>query len=162
MLFFCKTPIEGEEKTESTWDMYNYGKYINQFLPNTIKAILQYERINKKICRQKMSIMFNEICIICIYIYIYIYSWPTMVDSHPNSPCSIATKPRCKGGHYYWPWITPLTLDLYLIMLSVKQGGIKHHFLSPRYDLGLNPDNGIPNLKKYPSNQSNLLIMSKI
>ena len=28
-----------------------------------IKAIWQYERINKKICRQKMSIIFNEICI---------------------------------------------------------------------------------------------------
>ena len=48
-----------------------------------IKAIRQYEWINKKIYRQKMSIMFNEICIneemlpkytyIYIYIYIYIY-----------------------------------------------------------------------------------------
>ena len=38
--------------------IYNYGKYINQFLLNTIKSIQQYERINKKIC-----MMFNEICI---------------------------------------------------------------------------------------------------
>ena len=36
-----------------------------------IKAIRQYEQIQKKICRQKMSIMFNEICI-DIYIYIYV------------------------------------------------------------------------------------------
>ena len=57
-----------QSRAESTWDIYNYGQYINQFPPNTIKAIQQYERINKKICRQKMSIMFNE-----IYIYIYIY-----------------------------------------------------------------------------------------
>ena len=43
-------------------------------LIRSIKAIRQYERISKKICRQKMSIMFNEICInIHIYIYIYIY-----------------------------------------------------------------------------------------
>ena len=48
----------------------NYGNYINQFSPNTINPIWQYERINKKICRQKMFIIFNEIC---IYIYIYIY-----------------------------------------------------------------------------------------
>ena len=34
---------------ESTWDISNYGKYINQFSPNTIKAILLYERIKKKI-----------------------------------------------------------------------------------------------------------------
>ena len=61
-----------QSRTESTWDIYNYEKYINQFPPNTIKAIRQYERINQKICRQKMSIMFNEICV-CIYIYIYIY-----------------------------------------------------------------------------------------
>ena len=61
-----------QSRAESTRDIYNYGKYINQFPPKTIKAIRQYERINKKICRLKMSIMFNEICIY-IYIYIYIY-----------------------------------------------------------------------------------------
>ena len=65
---------------ESTRDTYNYGQYIDQFPPNTIKAIRQYERIQKKICRQKISIIFNEICIyiyiyicVCVYIYIYIY-----------------------------------------------------------------------------------------
>ena len=56
---------------ESTRDTYNYGQYINQFPPNTIKVIREFERIQKKICRHKMSIMFNEIC---IYIYIYIYT----------------------------------------------------------------------------------------
>ena len=40
-------------------------------LCNTIKVIREFERIQKKICRHKMSIMFNELC---IYIYIYIYS----------------------------------------------------------------------------------------
>ena len=66
-------------RAESTWEINNYGKYINQFLRNIIKSIRQYERINKKIFRQKISIMFNEICIIYIYIYthththIYIY-----------------------------------------------------------------------------------------
>ena len=48
---------------KSTWEINNYGKYINQFSPNTIKSIRQYERINKKICRQKISIIFKEICI---------------------------------------------------------------------------------------------------
>ena len=42
---------------------YNYGQYLNQFPPNTIKVIREFERIQKKICRHKMSIMFNEICI---------------------------------------------------------------------------------------------------
>ena len=52
-----------QSRTESTRDTYNYGQYINQFPPNTIKIIQEFERIQKKICRQKMSIMFNEICI---------------------------------------------------------------------------------------------------
>ena len=60
-----------KSRTESTWEINNYGKYINDFLPNTIKSIRQYEMINKKICTQKMSIIFNEIF---MYIYIYISS----------------------------------------------------------------------------------------
>ena len=31
-------------------------------------------------------------------------------------------------GHNSIPWIVPLTLDPYLIMLSANQGGIKNHF----------------------------------
>ena len=68
-----------QNRAESTRDTYNYGQYLNQLPPNTIKAIWQYKRIQKKIFRQKMSIMFNEICINeemlpkYTYIYIYIY-----------------------------------------------------------------------------------------
>ena len=49
-----------------------YGQYINQFPLNTIKVIREFERIQKKICRHKMSIMFNEICVyiyICVCVY---------------------------------------------------------------------------------------------
>ena len=53
----------GQSRTESTWKINNHGKYIKPFPPNTIKSIWQYERINKKICRQKMSIIFKEIYI---------------------------------------------------------------------------------------------------
>ena len=31
-------------------------------------------------------------------------------------------------GRYSFPLIAPLTIDSYLTMLSVKQGGIKYHF----------------------------------
>ena len=66
-----------QSRAESTRDTCNYGQYINQFPQNTIKVIREFERIQKKICRHKMSIMFNEICIneemLPIYIYIYIY-----------------------------------------------------------------------------------------
>ena len=86
-----------QSRAESIRDTYNYGQYINQFPPNTIKVIREFERIQEKICTHKMSIMFNGICIneemlpkyahthihthththththIYIYIYIYIY-----------------------------------------------------------------------------------------
>ena len=43
-----------------------------------------------------------------------------------------------------FPGMLPFTLDMYLILLSVKQGGIKYHFLKFLVwrELGLNP--GIP------------------
>ena len=59
-----------QSRAESTRDTYNYGQYINQFPPNTIKVIWEFERIQKKIYRHKRSIMFNEICI-SMYIYIF-------------------------------------------------------------------------------------------
>ena len=56
---------------------------IHKSIPqNTIKVIREFKRIQKKICRHKMSIMFNE-----IYIYIIIiimsrrqhgYPWPSL------------------------------------------------------------------------------------
>ena len=56
-----------------------YVLSINQFPPNTIKVIWEFERIRKKICRHKMSIMFKEICIneemLPKYTYIYIYTY---------------------------------------------------------------------------------------
>ena len=51
-----------------------------------------------------------------------------------EAPFSIATTPRCRGGCYFFPWIAPLTFDLYLIMLNAKQRGIKYHFLNLWYD----------------------------
>ena len=58
----------------------------------------------------------------------------TIVEGNPKAPFSIATTPRCRGGRYSFPGWLYFTLDLHLIMLSVKQGGIKYHFLSLWYD----------------------------
>ena len=32
----------------------------------------------------------------------------TVVEGDPKAPFSIATTPRCRGGHYSFPWIGPL------------------------------------------------------
>ena len=38
------------------------------------------------------------------------------------------------SGYYFFPGLLHDILDVYLIMLSVKKGGIKYHFLSLWYD----------------------------
>ena len=37
-----------QSRAESTRGTYNYGQYLNQFPPNTIKVIREFERIQKK------------------------------------------------------------------------------------------------------------------
>ena len=52
-----------QSRAESTRDTYNYGQYINQFPPNTIKVIREFERIQKKICDIK--------CLLCLMKFAY-------------------------------------------------------------------------------------------
>ena len=70
-----------------------------------------------------------------ILIHISKVKLATIVEGNPKAPFSIATTPRCRGGRYSFPGLLYFTLDPYLIMLSVKQGGIKYHFLSLWYDV---------------------------
>ena len=67
-------------------------------------------------------------------VYISKVKLATIVEGDPKAPFSIATTPMCRGGRYSFPGLLYFTLDPYLIMLSVKQGGIKYHFLSLWYD----------------------------
>ena len=60
--------------------------------------------------------------------YNYEASWVTLVKGNPNAPFSIATIPICGRGCFYFPWVALLTLDPYLIILGVNQGGIKYLF----------------------------------
>ena len=72
-------------------------------------------------------------------INIYISS-PTVVKGDTKAPFSSATTLTYWRGRYSFPRIAQLTLDPYLIMLSVKQGGIKYHFwVFAWLDMGLNP-----------------------
>ena len=86
-----------------------YGKFISQFQLDIIMSIRWLDRIKIKICRQKKSILFTQICLnIYIYIYIYIYKLATFVESDPKAPFSIATTLRCRGGRYSSLWAVPL------------------------------------------------------
>ena len=52
----------------------------------------------------------------------------TVVKGNPKALFSIATRPRCREGYYGFPGLLHFILVTYLILLSVKQGGIKYHF----------------------------------
>ena len=129
-----------QSRAESTRDTYNYGQYINQFPPNTIKVIREFERIQKKICRHKMSIMFNEIC---IYIYIYIHTqglWNRCIflfkKSKINSFFTIFFH-ECKLS-VVWNWFVPkisLIPQKYLFCNHLKSWPIKQN--APGLNRGL-------------------------
>ena len=58
----------------------------------------------------------------------------TLVEGDTKVPFSIATLSRCKGGSYSFRGLLHFTLNADIIMLNVKQGGIKYYFLSLCYD----------------------------
>ena len=51
-----------------------------------------------------------------------------VVKGDPKTHFSIATTPRSRRERNSFPGLHHFTLDLYLIMLSAKQEGIKYHF----------------------------------
>ena len=58
--------------------------------------------------------------------------WVLLADQ--KVPFTLINTPRCREGHYSFLLIHPLTLDLYIKLLSVKHGGIKYPFLFLWYD----------------------------
>ena len=64
-LFWCigVALMMAQDQTESTREPITYGSFINQFQQDSIKLIGQLERIYAKMWRQRMSILFNKICI---------------------------------------------------------------------------------------------------
>ena len=68
----------------------------------------------------------------------------TIVKSDPKAPFSIATTPRCWEDATPFPRLPYFTLEMYLTMPSVKQGGIKYHFLSLWYDSTWDWTPGLP------------------
>ena len=71
----------------------------------------------------------------CLHCYLCKVKLATVVEDHSKASFLIATTQGVREGAPPFLGLTYFTLDLYLIMLSVKQGGIKYRFLSPWYDL---------------------------
>ena len=57
----------------------------------------------------------------------------TVVEGDPKTPFLIATTPGCREG-WYSILLLHFNLDAWLIMLSVRQGGMRYFFLSIWYD----------------------------
>ena len=51
-----------------------------------------------------------------------------IVEGNPKAPFSIVTTTSVVGSVTPFPKLLHFTLDPYLLMLSVKQSGIKYHF----------------------------------
>ena len=58
----------------------------------------------------------------------------TVFEGDPKVPFSIASTPKCREGPTPFFVLLNLIIDMYLILLSVKQGDIRYHFLSLWYD----------------------------
>ena len=58
----------------------------------------------------------------------------TVVESVSKAPFRLLLHQDVREGATPVPGLLHFTLDPYFIMLSVKQGGIKYHFLSLWYD----------------------------
>ena len=74
-----------------------------------------------------------------IYIYIYILSKVGNLSwGWPNAPFQELLHRGVEEGATPFPVLLHFTLDSYLIMLNIEQGGIKYHFLSFWHDSTLN------------------------
>ena len=72
------------------------------------------------LCEYVETAFFCKVVVnICIYIYSKL-SWPTEFEGDLKAPFPIATTLCCRGKCNSFPWIASLTLDLYLITLSVN------------------------------------------
>ena len=102
-----------QDRAESTREPINPERFINQFPPDTIISVCQLKRIYTKMCRQRMSLLFNEIY---IYIYIYIY-----VYTHTHSQRVLKYSQPEKGypramEHICYPTYKYLHNQMYLLL----------------------------------------------
>ena len=72
---------------------------------------------------------------LCVHIYIYMYIYrvskeklATVVESDRMLPFQQLLHQGVEEGATPFPGLLHFTLDTYLILPSVKQGGIKYHF----------------------------------
>ena len=74
IIFVIHPPLMmAQSWVESTWEITNYGRFINQFPLNITRPIRQFERINKKHVDKNCLLCSIKYASIYIYIYIYIY-----------------------------------------------------------------------------------------
>ena len=131
-------------------DVNRYMKLINEFCP---ELNIQYgSKLTSDIFPILMPYCLNSIgwlgCVLWHINHCGLFNTKSCF-LHINSLTVIEDYPENFLFNSYFfhsfPWITPLILNSYLIMLSDKQGSIKYHFFEFLIwsNLGLNP--GLPN-----------------
>ena len=102
-----------------------------------------YNSLIKFDLKNCFNLMLNAFSIYVLFSYVEEVSkvkvkLVTLVKINPKAPFSIATTTRCREGATSFPGLVHFNFDPYLMMLSLKQGGIKYHFLSLWYDMTWN------------------------
>ena len=82
------------------------------------------------ICIQDHICIYMHVCVSIYYVHMS-SNVSDVVESNPKALFSLATTSKYRGGAITFLGLLHFTLD---IMLSVKQGGIKYHFLRLWYD----------------------------
>ena len=106
---------------------------IIQKIIRIVTLLWRWLNIKTKAFNSTMNKIIYILCFfifVCILIYRYI-KLVTSVESDPKAPFSIGVG----EGATPFPGLLHFTFDPYLIVLSVKQGGIKYDLLSLWYDL---------------------------
>ena len=108
-------------KSQNRKNVY-LSPYVETFNSKVIKGFVPELR------SRYVFLVFRDSYVLCIYVMNILCTFPIFMYGY------VTLQQRVGVGATPFPGLLHFNLDPYLIMLSVKQGNIKYHFLSLWYD----------------------------
>ena len=109
-------------------DFFPISFNIIKFIPYMFNIFLSTFRIMAVMSKDYQVCAAKQIPLHVVFGFKERLKLATVVEGDQKAPFSIATTQRYREGATPFPGLLHFTLDTYLILLSVKQGGIKYHF----------------------------------